>query len=79
MFLCACIKRRADALANPYFFDLRDPDKFLIGINDAGQPSDVPRNAQGQALIADSAIVPNFVPTPLHFRKGPLPRVFFPG
>jgi hypothetical protein len=43
----------AGPLANPYFFDLRDPDKFLIGVNDAGQPYDVPRNAQGQALIAD--------------------------
>jgi len=43
----------AGPLGNPYFFDLSDPDKFLIGLNDAGQPDDVPRNAQGQALIAD--------------------------
>lgn len=43
----------AGALANPYFYDLHDPDKFLIGTNDAGEPGDVPRNAQGQALIAD--------------------------
>jgi hypothetical protein len=42
------------ALVHPYFYDLRDPDKFLIGVNDAGKPDDVPRNAQGQALIVDS-------------------------
>jgi heme peroxidase len=44
----------AGPLAHPYFYDLRDSDKFLIGLNDAGEPNDVPRNAQGQALIADS-------------------------
>lgn len=43
----------AGALATPYFYDLRDPDKFLIGLNDAGEPHDLPRNPQGQALIAD--------------------------
>jgi len=43
----------AGALAHPYFYDLRDSDKLLIGLNDAGEPNDVPRNAQGQALIAD--------------------------
>ena len=44
----------AGPLSTPYFYDLEDPDKFLIGLNDAGEPGDVPRNAQGQALIADS-------------------------
>src|SRR5215472_14090198 len=44
----------AGPLANPFFYDLHDPDKFLIGLNDAGEPGDLPRNAQGQALIADS-------------------------
>lgn len=43
----------AGPLATPYFYDLHDPDKFLIGVNDAGKPDDVPRNPQGQALIAD--------------------------
>jgi hypothetical protein len=43
----------AGSLATPYFYDLGDPDKFLIGLNDASEPTDVPRNAQGQALIAD--------------------------
>ena len=40
-------------IGNPYFFDLARPDQFLIGVNDEGQASDVPRNSQGQALIAD--------------------------
>ena len=56
----------AGPLANPYFFDLRDPDKFLIGINDAGQPSDVLRNAQGQALIADSRNDVHMIISQLH-------------
>ena len=56
----------AGPLANPYFFDLRDPDKFLIGINDARQPSDVPRNAQGQALIADSRNDVHMIISQLH-------------
>ncbi len=37
----------------PYLYDRDDPDKFLLGVNDAGRPDDVPRNAQGIALIAD--------------------------
>lgn len=41
-------------LVHPYFYDLHDLDKFLIGVNDAGRPDDVPRNSQGQALIGDS-------------------------
>jgi hypothetical protein len=36
-----------------YFYDLTDPDKLLIGTNDAGQPNDVPRNEQGVALVGD--------------------------
>lgn len=43
----------AGPLAHPYFYDLHDADKFLIGANDAGAPGDLPRNVQGQALIAD--------------------------
>ena len=56
----------AGALANPYFYDLSDPDKFLIGLNDAGEPADVPRNAQGQALIADSRNDVHLVISQLH-------------
>jgi len=37
----------------PYLYDLNDPDKFLLGINDAGRPDDVQRNAQGIAIIGD--------------------------
>jgi hypothetical protein len=43
----------AGPLGNPYLYDLEDPDKFLLGINDAGQPDDLPRNSQGIALIGD--------------------------
>ena len=56
----------AGALATPYFYDLRDPDKFLIGLNDAGAPGDVPRNAQGQALIADSRNDVHLIISQLH-------------
>ena len=37
----------------PFLYDMNDPDKFLIGINDIGQPDDLPRNQQGRALIGD--------------------------
>jgi hypothetical protein len=37
----------------PYLYDLRDPDKLLLGVNDAGRPDDLPRNTQGIALIGD--------------------------
>jgi hypothetical protein len=37
----------------PYLYDRTDPAKLLLGINDAGEPKDVPRNAQGVALIGD--------------------------
>jgi hypothetical protein len=38
---------------SPYLYDLLDADKFLLGINDAGRPDDVPRNSQGRALTGD--------------------------
>ncbi len=38
---------------NPYLYDRDDPAKLLLGLNDAGRPDDVPRNAQGVALIGD--------------------------
>lgn len=37
----------------PYLYDRNDPAKLLLGINDAGQAADLPRNAQGVALIGD--------------------------
>jgi hypothetical protein len=38
---------------SPYLYDLTDPDKFLLGRNDLGQPDDLPRNSQGRALTGD--------------------------
>jgi hypothetical protein len=38
---------------DPFFYDLNDPDKLLLGINDIKEPNDVPRNHQGLALVAD--------------------------
>lgn len=38
---------------NPFLYDRDDPAKLLLGLNDAGQPGDVPRNRQGLALIGD--------------------------
>ncbi|MDB5059864.1 MAG: Myeloperoxidase, thyroid peroxidase, cyclooxygenase catalytic domain [Chloroflexi bacterium] len=40
-------------IGSPYLYDLRDADKFLLGVNDAGRPDDVPRNSQGRALTGD--------------------------
>ena len=37
----------------PYLYNLNDPDKFLLGLNDAGRENDLPRNSQGRALIGD--------------------------
>jgi len=54
------------ALVHPYFYDLHDSDKFLIGVNDAGRPEDVPRNAQGQALIGDSRNDVHMIISQLH-------------
>jgi Animal haem peroxidase len=38
---------------SPYLYDMHDPDKFLLGINDLGRSNDVPRNQQGRALVGD--------------------------
>jgi len=38
----------------PYLYDANDPDKFLLGKNDAGEEDDVPRNRQGRALLGDA-------------------------
>ena len=37
----------------PFLFDRDDPAKLLVGRNDAGRPADLPRNAQGVALVGD--------------------------
>jgi hypothetical protein len=34
-------------------YDVNDPDKMLLGVNDQGLPHDVPRNSQGRALVGD--------------------------
>lgn len=44
----------AGPTGNPYLYDLEDSDKFLLGINDQGEPMDVPRNQQGRALVGDA-------------------------
>lgn len=41
-------------LAQIYFYDNDDGDKLLLGLNDAGEPNDLPRNRQGIALIGDA-------------------------
>lgn len=43
----------AGPTGSPYLYDLDDPDKFLLGINDAGKMDDLPRNRQGRALLGD--------------------------
>ena len=43
----------AGPTGSPYIYDLDDGDKFLIGINDAGMPGDLPRNRQGRAILGD--------------------------
>ena len=38
---------------SPFLYDQRDPAKLLLGRNDQGEPGDLPRNAQGVALLGD--------------------------
>ncbi len=38
---------------DPHLYDLDDPDKFLLGVNDIGKQDDLPRNRQGRALVGD--------------------------
>jgi Animal haem peroxidase len=40
-------------VGNPFLYNRSDPGKLLIGTNDQGAPGDLPRNAQGIALIGD--------------------------
>jgi len=37
----------------PFLYARDDPAKLLLGRNDAGRPADLPRNAQGVALVGD--------------------------
>jgi Animal haem peroxidase len=37
----------------PFLYDRDDPPKLLVGGNDAGRRADLPRNAQGVALLGD--------------------------
>ena len=43
----------AGPVGDPYLYDAQDQDKLLLGVNDAGRPDDVQRNAQGIAIIVD--------------------------
>src|SRR5262249_9796094 len=38
---------------SPFLYQRDDPAKLLIGANELGEPADLPRNAQGVALIGD--------------------------
>jgi hypothetical protein len=40
-------------IGSPYLFRAEDPDLLLLGMNDRGEPNDLPRNSQGIALIGD--------------------------
>jgi hypothetical protein len=40
-------------VGEPYLYDVNDPAKLLLGLNDAGQADDLQRNTQGIAIIAD--------------------------
>lgn len=51
---------------SPYLYDLDDPDLFLLGVNDAGEPNDLPRNSQGRALIGDARDDVHLIISQLH-------------
>jgi heme peroxidase len=43
----------AGPTGDPHLYDLDDPDKFLLGLNDRGESDDLPRTRQGRALVGD--------------------------
>jgi Animal haem peroxidase len=43
----------AGPMGNPFLYQREDPAKMLLGLNEAGEPADLPRNAEGIALIGD--------------------------
>lgn len=51
---------------NPFLYDRNDAAKMLLGTNDAGRPDDLPRNAQGTALIGDPRNDSHLVISQLH-------------
>ena len=51
---------------NPFLYDRNDAAKMLLGVNDAGLPDDLPRNAQGIALIGDPRNDSHLVISQLH-------------
>ena len=40
-------------VGNPFLYQRDDPAKLLLGVNDAGEEGDVPRNREGIAVIGD--------------------------
>jgi Animal haem peroxidase len=40
-------------VGNPFLYRRDDPAKLLLGVNDAGEENDLPRNREGIALIGD--------------------------
>ena len=40
-------------IGHPFLYRRDDPAKLLVGLNDAGEPADLPRNPEGIALIGD--------------------------
>jgi hypothetical protein len=43
----------AGQIGSPYLYSRDDPAKLLLGRNDRGEQNDVPRNAEGVALLGD--------------------------
>ena len=41
-------------VGQPYLYDADDPDLLLVGLDDRGEPFDLPRNRQGLAVISDA-------------------------
>lgn len=52
--------------ANSFLYDVNDPDKLLLGINDRGNPDDVPRNTQGTAIMGDPRDDTDLICSQLH-------------
>jgi hypothetical protein len=40
-------------VGSPYMYSRADPAKLLLGLNDRGEPNDLPRNPEGLALAGD--------------------------
>ena len=44
----------AGPVGQPYLYDVDDPDLLLVGRDDRGEPFDLLRNFQGQAIVSDA-------------------------